>query len=165
MTALECDASGFLRLCDVSRLTDVALPQAMHRIASKMCDDAQSMAPVYEPGKKKDGTPRKGHTGGFLRQSISYRTGRDGNTYWGQIGTNVHYAPYQEFGTGQRGSASYTDNQGETHVTEGLMFRGDWKGNRPQPYIRPALYNNGAYIRLMITDAVKRSIKQGGGTS
>lgn len=162
MTALECDASGFLRLCDVSRLTERELPLAMRRIGSRAVDVAQEAAPVYTPGTNKDGTPRKGHTGGTLRQSIAYQTGRDGSTYWAQIGTNVHYAPYQEFGTGQRGSASYTDNQGETHVTEGLTFRGDWKGIPPHPYIRPALYDQKALYMAVISDAVKRSVKKGG---
>ncbi len=44
MTAsLECDASGLLRLCDVSKLLDTTLPATMHSIGSKACDIAQSL--------------------------------------------------------------------------------------------------------------------------
>ena len=164
MTFMECDASGFVTLAEgmAQRLAERELPLAMRRIGSRARDIAQSMAPVYTPGMNKDGTPRKGHTGGTLRQSIAFQIGRDGSTHWAQIGTNVEYAPYQEFGTGQRGSARYTDSQGETHVTEGLAFRGDWKGIPPRPYIRPAVYDKKALYMAVISDAVKRSVKQGG---
>lgn len=147
MTALECDASGFLRLCDVSRLTERELPLAMRRIGSRARDVAQSMAPVR--------TSR-------LRTSIASQTGRDGNTYWAQIGTNVEYGPYVEYGTGRRGSDMYVANDGSAHTTEGLVFRNDWQGMGPEPYIRPALYDHKALYMAVISDAVKRSVKQGG---
>ena len=149
MTALECDASGFLRLCDVSRLLDRELPQTMHHIGSTAADIARSSHPYVNDTSR-------------LTNSIASQSGRDGNTFWAQIGTNVEYAPYVEFGTGQKGSASYTDRNGETHVTEGLTFKPEWKGNKPYPYLRPALYDfKGAYI-TMINNAVKRSVKRGG---
>ena len=151
MTALECDASGFLRLCDVSRLTERELPLAMRRIGSRARDNAHEHEYVNRTSR--------------LTNSIAFMSGRDGNTFWAQIGTNVEYAPYVEFGTGQKGSASYTDRNGDTHVTEGLMFKPDWKGNKPYPYLRPALYNHKATYIAMINDAVKRSIKQGGGSA
>ena len=149
MTALECDASGFLRLCDVSRLTERELPLAMRRIGSRAREMAQSEHEYVNDTSR-------------LTNSIAFMTGRDGNTFWAQIGTNVEYAPYVEFGTGQKGSASYTDRNGETHVTEGLMFKPEWKGNKPYPYLRPALYNHKATYIAMINDAVKRAVKQGG---
>ena len=139
MTALECDASGFLRLCDVSRLTERELPLAMRRIGSRARDVAQSMAPVR--------TSR-------LRTSIASQTGRDGSTYWAQIGTNVEYGPYVEYGTGRRGSDMYD-------TTDGLVFRGDWPGMGPEPYIRPALYDHKTLYMAVISDAVKRSVKGG----
>ena len=146
MTALECDASGFLRLCDVSRLTERELPLAMRRIGSRARDVAQSMAPVR--------TSR-------LRTSIASQTGRDGSTYWAQIGTNVEYGPYVEYGTGRRGSDMYVASDGSAHTTDGLVFRGDWPGMGPEPYIRPALYDQKALYMAVISDAVKRSVKGG----
>jgi len=143
MTALECDASGFLRLCDVSRLTERELPLAMRRIGSRARDVAQSMAPVR--------TSR-------LRTSIASQTGRDGST-------NVEYGPYVEYGTGRRGSDMYVANDGSAHTTEGLVFRNDWQGMGPEPYIRPALYDQKALYMAVISDAVKRSIRQGGGSA
>ena len=147
MTALECDASGFLRLCDVSRLTERELPQTMSHIGSRAADIAQSMAPVDS---------------GTLRGSISSMHGRDGNTFWAQIGTNVFYAPYQEFGTGRRGSSLYVARDGSAHETGGLTFRGDWTGMAPNPYIRPALYDFKSLYITMINEAVKKSVKRGG---
>lgn len=53
------------------------------------------------------------------------------------IGTNVHYAPYLEFGTGifaesgqgRQTSWAYQDAQGNWRHT---------RGSRPQPHLRPA---------------------------
>lgn len=36
---------------------------------------------------------------GRLRSSIVMKRGRDGQGFYVQVGTNVHYAPYVEFGT------------------------------------------------------------------
>ena len=58
------------------------------------------------------------------------------------IGTNVEYAPYQEYGTGiyaEEGSNakkipwSYQDEEGRWHTTS---------GNRPHPFLRPAFENH-----------------------
>ena len=149
MTALECDASGFLRLCDVSRLTERELPLAMRRIGSRARDNAQSEHEYVNRTSR-------------LTNSIAFMTGRDGNTFWAQIGSNVEYAPYVEYGTGRRGSSLYVARDGSAYETEGLTFRGDWPGMGPHPYLRPALYDHKATYIAMINDAVKRSIKQGG---
>jgi len=146
MTArLECDASGFLRLCDVSALTERELPLAMRRIGSRARDIASTEAPVDT---------------GRLRGSISHMEGRDGSTYWAQIGTNLEYAPYVEYGTGRRGSDLYVAKDGSAHTTEGLAFRGDWTGNGPNPYIRPALYDHTGIYLATIQEAVKRSVRR-----
>lgn len=149
MTALECDASGFLRLCDVSRLTERELPLAMRRAGSFMRDMAQS-SPNFNNGT------------GELRKRTAMMVGRDGSTYWAQIGNNLEYAPYVEYGTGRRGSGLYVARDGSAYETEGLTFRGDWPGMGPHPYLRPALYDyKGLYI-TMINEAVKKSVKKGG---
>ena len=148
MTFMECDASGFVSLAEgmAQRLAERELPQAMHRIGERAVDIAQSEHRYVNDTSR-------------LTTSISFTTGRDGNTYWAQIGTNVEYAPYVEFGTGQKGSASYVDRNGELHVTEGLAFRPDWKGNKPYPYLRPAVYDYAGLYRETVMDAVRRSAR------
>lgn len=149
MTAnLECDASGFLRLCDASRLTEKELPLAMRRLGSRLRDAAQSEH-VYN-----NDTSR-------LTNSITHMEGRDGNTYWTQIGTNVEYGPYVEYGTGRRGSDMYIARDGKVYVTEGLTFRNDWPGMGPHPYLRVALYDHVDACKETIEDAVKRSARRG----
>lgn len=70
---------------------------------------------------------------GRLRNSIGHEV--EGNTV--AVGTDVEYAPYLEFGTGQfaegGGRATpwrYQDDKGEWHTTS---------GSRPQPFLRPSI--------------------------
>ena len=146
MTFMECDASGFVTLAEgmAQRLAERELPLAMRRIGSRARDIAQSMAPVD--------TSR-------LRNSIAMATGRDGSTFWAQIGTNVEYGPYVEYGTGRQGSSMYVDSSGAVHDTPGLAFRGDWQGMGPMPYVRPAVYDFADLYREMVMDAVRRSAR------
>lgn len=143
--SVECDASDLVRAMDniAEELAERTLPLAMLKIASYAVDRAQEVAPNV--------TSR-------LAGSISSLTGRDGSTYWAQIGSNVEYAPYVEFGTGQKGSATYVDRNGESHTTD-VVFRPDWKGMRPQPYIRPAVYDNMDIYRSYLTDALRRAAR------
>lgn len=66
-------------------------------------------------------------------------------------GTNVEYGPYVELGTGEhaengqgrKGGWFYTDSKGKGHFT---------LGNKPQPFLRPALLNNkGTIGRILIS--------------
>ena len=66
-----------------------------------------------------------------------------------RIGTPVEYAPYIEFGTGEfaeggqgrKGGWFYTDDKGEKHFTF---------GNKPQPFLRPALLENKGTIKKIM---------------
>lgn len=81
---------------------------------------------------------------GNLRNSINYKV--DENELSVIIGTNVEYAAYVEFGTGEfaedgegrKGGWFYVNDKGETHFTF---------GNKPQPYLRPALLENEEEIK------------------
>ena len=116
---------------------------------------------------------------GELRRSITSRV--EGLT--GEVFTPVDYAPYVEFGTG----IFAEDNKGRKEVpwvyVEGagsakgrktihteetadravafLRAQGleayKTKGEKPQPYLRPALYENREKIIKMLKDAVGRS--------
>lgn len=143
--SVECDASDLVRAMDgiAEELAERTLPNAMRLIG----ETAVRMAV--------DGAP---NVTSRLAGSIASLTGRDGSTYWVQIGTNVEYAPYVEFGTGQRGSATYVDRNGESHTAD-VVFRDDWKGMAPHPYIRPAVYDKMDVYRSMIADALRRAAR------
>ena len=89
---------------------------------------------------------------GRLRESIIHKV--DQQELIAKVGTPVEYAPFIEFGTGEhaengqgrKGGWFYTDDKGETHFTY---------GNKPQPFLRPALYNNINQINRIFKDAFK----------
>ena len=76
---------------------------------------------------------------GALRSSITHRVSQA--SLEGVIGTAIDYAPYVEIGTGiyssmgggRQGGWFYLDAAGQGHFT---------MGSHPQPYLKPALYNN-----------------------
>lgn len=92
---------------------------------------------------------------GNLQNSITHEV--DGDE--GIIGTNVEYAPYVEFGTGLFSSQGdgrkdvpwrYQDAEGNWHTTS---------GNKPQPYLQPAIQNNRDEIERVFQNAIKEAMK------
>ena len=86
---------------------------------------------------------------GQLRNSIASNV--SGET--GEVGTNVEYAPYVEYGTGVYNPGrltpwSYQDASGEWHTTT---------GQKPQPFLVPALDSN----RDKILNIFKEKVKEG----
>lgn len=85
---------------------------------------------------------------GNLRGSINFQVNE--NELYVRIGTPVEYGPYIEFGTGEfaeggngrKGGWFFTDDKGEKHFTF---------GNKPQPFLRPALLNNKETIKRILT--------------
>lgn len=81
-----------------------------------------------------------------LRNSIDHTVDED--ELVGYVGTNVEYAVYVEFGTGEfaengqgrKGGWMYQDPSGEWFFT--------W-GNEPQPYLRPAFRQNKGRIEAL----------------
>lgn len=83
---------------------------------------------------------------GALRNSIAHAV-QDNTVY---IGTNVEYAPYVEFGTGPHntlggGTLVVPDKDGNPRP---------FAGQRPQPYLKPALADHiseyEAYLKSML---------------
>lgn len=82
---------------------------------------------------------------GALRRSITSKV--EGEK--GIVFTPLEYAPYVEYGTGLFAEAggradtpwSYQDDKGEWHSTS---------GQKPQPFMRPALENNRAKIKATL---------------
>lgn len=82
---------------------------------------------------------------GELRRSITSKV--EGNV--GIVFTPLEYAPYVEFGTGLFAETAgrkdvpwcYQDDEGEWHSTS---------GQKPQPFLRPALEQNRANIKKLL---------------
>ncbi len=124
------DLSGLDNLLDgLAKLgsggVEEAVRQGLYDAALELQVDAKNNVPVAE----KDG--------GRLRDSICITEIPDGY----DVGTNVEYAIYQEFGTGQRGDPSVDHVTEKEHIKNG-KGTGEfypYMGIPPQPYIYPAL--------------------------
>lgn len=89
---------------------------------------------------------------GELRRSITSKVQGIGQDVEGVVYTPLEYAPYVEFGTGlfaEDGGRTdvpwcYQDDEGEWHSTS---------GQKPQPFMRPALYDN--------VEQIKQTLKGG----
>ena len=67
---------------------------------------------------------------GALRDSITASVDSGGKTVVGKVTTSLDYAPYVEWGTGQRGAESPDAGAGP--------YNPNWPGMSPRPYMRPA---------------------------
>ena len=89
---------------------------------------------------------------GELRRSISSKVEGD----VGIVFTPLEYAPYVEYGTGLFAEAGdgrkdvpwhYQDDEGEWHSTS---------GQKPQPFMRPALNNNIKIIKQILKEELTK---------
>jgi HK97 gp10 family phage protein len=91
---------------------------------------------------------------GELRRSIESRVEQDGDDLVGVVSTPLEYAPYVEFGTGLFAEEDgrkdvpwcYQDEKGEWHTTS---------GQKPHPYLRPALHDNRQNILRILKGGLK----------
>ena len=92
---------------------------------------------------------------GELRRSIEHRVERQDSDLVGVVFTPLEYAPYVEYGTGlfaedDNGRKDvpwhYQDEKGEWHTT---------KGQKPQPFLRPALQDNRQNILRILKGGLK----------
>lgn len=115
---------------------------ASEHLMGKQLDKA--LLVVEEAARKK---ARK-DTGALRRSITSDRTGLTG---W--VGTPLEYAPYIEYGTGlyaENGGRKdvpwmYRDDEGNAHFT---------KGNRPHPFMRPALDENREKVTRILEEGL-----------
>lgn len=90
---------------------------------------------------------------GALRRSITSKVEVEGNEIVGTVYTPLEYAPYVEYGTGlfaEEGGRKdvpwcYQDDKGEWHTTN---------GQKPQPFMRPALNENREEIIRIVKEAL-----------
>lgn len=88
---------------------------------------------------------------GALRDNITYKV--DEATLIGYVGTNVEYAIWIEFGTGEfaekgdgrKGGWVYKTPDGKWHFTY---------GNKPKPYLRPAFRRNRKQIKAILASVM-----------
>lgn len=91
---------------------------------------------------------------GRLRNSIQHKTTNASGRVEGLVFTNVDYAPYVEFGTGQRGEKA------QIIKPEGISYRYDWEGQPPAPFLFPALVQSENTIKKDIMSEVNKAIKE-----
>lgn len=80
---------------------------------------------------------------GQLRNSIEVTEISNGV----DIGTNVEYAPYVEYGTGERGDSS-------------VAHRQDWNGMSPQPFLYPAFEANKENVKVIVENTLQEAIRK-----
>lgn len=109
----------------------------------------QKAALVVERDAKKKAPKRTG----ALRRSIETKVENDGNTVTATVFSPLEYAPYVEYGTGL-----FAETQGrQTPWAFQDEKTGEWiwtKGQKPQPFLRPALNEN----RDKITRLIQRGL-------
>ena len=128
----------------LNAFTDIADGQELRQAMGKACalveGDARKKAP-------------KGN--GELRRSIESNVDETASGIVGVVSTPLEYAPYVEFGTGlfaEEGNGRqdvpwhYKDEKGEWHTT---------KGQKPHPYLRPALHDNRENILRLLKGGLK----------
>lgn len=90
---------------------------------------------------------------GELRRSITSKIERDADAIRGIVFTPLEYAPYVEYGTGLFAESGgrkdvpwhYQDDSGEWHTTS---------GQKPQPYMRPAMDENREEVLRILKGAL-----------
>lgn len=91
---------------------------------------------------------------GTLRQSIRADKAKiQGENVTATVSTNLEYAPYVEFGTGSRGQSTNTNTEVE------VSYRSDWRGNKAQPFLWPALRENRNNSIKIIKEEVRKAVK------
>lgn len=91
---------------------------------------------------------------GALRQSIRADKAKiQGENVTATVSTNLEYAPYVEFGTGSRGQSTNTNTEVE------VSYRSDWRGNKAQPFLWPALRENRNNSIKIIREEIRKAVK------
>ena len=137
MIEFEIDENSLRKLVE-QQLNSDQIKQAMGKVCALVEKTAKEKAP-------KDT--------GALRRSITSNVSEEADYIVGTIYTPLEYAPYVEYGTGlfaENGNGrsdvpwSYKDDEGNWHSTS---------GQRPHPYMRPALTENREKILEIFEEA------------
>lgn len=118
---------------------EASAEKGMLAAALKASGEAKLLCPVDE---------------GILRNSIQAGVEKDKGRTVGFVKTNVYYAPYVEFGTGQKGKESPSPPKSD----KSLSYREDWSGMPAQPFMFPAINNNRKQLAEIVMNQVKKDI-------
>ena len=92
---------------------------------------------------------------GALRNSIQSEVQNDGFDIKGVVFSPLEYAPYVEYGTGL-----FAEENGRktpwTYEDEETGERIFTRGQKPHPYLRPALFENREKITKILEESVKK---------
>ena len=153
------------------------------RLASKKTGEDIVLRAVHNAAKtivQADAKRLAPGNNGELRNSIKTRVKMDGDKAIGEVYTNLHYAPYVEFGTGPKGQASHSGISPEVsvayrsspwYVHEDQINVGPYHfqkigefykmyGQPAQPYLYPALRDNQERVSKNISNYVRRKIRE-----
>ena len=119
-----------------------AAKRSIQKSAKRIQGQAKMLAPV------KTGT---------LRNSIRTKANETEDGVEAKVYTNLEYAPYVEWGTGERGAAS---NIG--HRPDKVSYKAEWPGQAAQPYMSPAyLYSkNNNIVEKDLSETLQQEIKK-----
>lgn len=126
--------------------------------------DTLQVATLVAEGAAKENAPIDK---GLLRGSIHSEIQNEGMEVVGVVGTNIEYAPYQEFGTGIFGPTGtpITPKRAKVLVFPGkgggLVFARSVSGSRPRKFMAKGLQavrNNMAKIQDAAIQSVKRKL-------
>lgn len=139
---MSVEFEGLDNVLDV--LSDLGDAQELRRAMGQAC--------AFVEGEAKKKAPKDN---GELRRSIESNVEQNGGDIVGVVSTPLEYAPYVEFGTGlfaEEGNGRqdvpwcYKDDKGEWHST---------RGQKPQPFLRPALHENRENILRLLKGGLK----------
>lgn len=124
---------------DINKLKNLDLTNAMELIGITVENNAKLNSPVDT---------------GALRRSLTHEVTSKLSV---EVGTNLEYAPYVEFGTGiyakngdgRKTPWTYKDAKGEWHTT---------RGQKPQEYLTKGLEDSKADIETIISNEIRRQL-------
>lgn len=127
------------------------LMQRLNKIANMELKETMTEATKLVHGQAKMLAPVDT---GNLAESIHQEVTIKADNVEGRVYTNVEYAPYVEFGTGNKGNGSYP------YDVDGLelSYKEDWRGMVAQPYMYPALKEHEKYIKSLFKKDVKANL-------
>lgn len=141
----------------MKKLRDVADEEQYREAIEKACRSVEYAA--------KQKAPR---LTGALKASITHEIAEENGEIVGYVGTNIEYAPYQEFGTGKFAENGNGRKTPWAYIDERTGDTIWTAGNKPQPFLRPALRDRQERIRQIFVRAVNQATgtrKKNGGVS
>lgn len=132
----------------IERIDGIADVDRFKMTMGKCCGLVERTAKQTAPKAKK--------RGGTLRNSIEFEVQDDGSEIKGVIFATAEYAPYVEYGTGlfaENGNGRKTGWAYEDEETGEVIWT---RGQKPKPFLRPALFENKEEILRRLRESVKK---------